>query len=110
MSERLTWLATGRATDGSNPGADEDGRPRNFLEAVQLVFTLHACLHMTCEPVSVGRIDVLLEEYFQSGKYFAQNPLFLPHAKSEKIVIYCLFFHEFINYIIYNIIIKLIII
>lgn len=34
--------------------------PESFLEAVQLVFTMHCCLHLTGNPVAVGRLDQLL--------------------------------------------------
>ncbi|XP_047137259.1 uncharacterized protein LOC100198634 isoform X1 [Hydra vulgaris] len=56
MAQRLNWLANGNG-NGS-------GKPRNFLEATQLLFTLHCCLHLCCEPVSIGRFDVILEEFF----------------------------------------------
>ncbi|KAK7075559.1 hypothetical protein SK128_021984 [Halocaridina rubra] len=35
----------------------------NLLEAVQIIFTLHSCLHLTGEPVAVGRFDQFLEPY-----------------------------------------------
>jgi Pyruvate formate lyase-like len=31
--------------------------PATMLEAAQLVFTLHACLHLVGEPTAVGRLD-----------------------------------------------------
>lgn len=35
-------------------------RPETFVEAAQCVFTLHCCLHLVGEPVSIGRLDQLL--------------------------------------------------
>lgn len=34
-----------------------------LVEAVQMVFTMHSCLHLTGEPVAVGRFDQYLEQY-----------------------------------------------
>lgn len=48
---RLTWLADGN-------------KPRNLLEALQLVFTGHSTLHLCGEPVAVGRLDQLLRPFF----------------------------------------------
>ncbi len=39
-------------------------KPADFLEAAQLIFTYHCCLHLTGLPVSVGRLDQLLWPYF----------------------------------------------
>ena len=61
ISNRMMWLSKGLADDGQSTGGS--GKPRNFLEAVQLLFTLHSCLHLTCEPTAVGRIDIYLEEF-----------------------------------------------
>ena len=58
ISSRMSFLANG------DPSGDQNGVPRNFVEAVQLLFSLHACLHLASEPVSIGRIDVMLESYF----------------------------------------------
>lgn len=37
--------------------------PQTFVEAVQVIFTLHCCLHLVGEPVSIGRLDQLLIDY-----------------------------------------------
>ncbi|WP_228122750.1 Dyp-type peroxidase [Saccharothrix syringae] len=37
--------------------------PDTMLEAAQLVFTLHSCLHLVGEPTAVGRLDQLLEPF-----------------------------------------------
>lgn len=57
MATRLKYLARGNS---ENP----TGRPTNFHEAVQLLFILHACQHLCTEPVSIGRLDVMLEEFY----------------------------------------------
>jgi Dyp-type peroxidase family len=41
-------------------------KPEGFLEATQLIFTYHCCLHLTGLPVSVGRLDQLLWPYFET--------------------------------------------
>lgn len=40
--------------------------PDTLVEAAQLIFTLHSCLHLVGEPTSVGRLDQLLLPYYQS--------------------------------------------
>ena len=72
ISIRLNYLANG---DSSGSSKDQDGVPRGFLEAVQLLFTLHACMHMTSEPTSIGRIDSMLEP-FLTAEYsnYTSNP------------------------------------
>ncbi|MGZ5433841.1 MAG: glycyl radical enzyme domain-containing protein, partial [Thermoanaerobaculia bacterium] len=42
------------------------GKPDDFVEAAQLIFTYHCCLHLTGLPVSVGRLDQLLWPYFKT--------------------------------------------
>ena len=39
--------------------------PESFLEAVQLLYSYHCCLHLTGEPTSIGRLDQLLEPFLQ---------------------------------------------
>ncbi|UDF05740.1 Dyp-type peroxidase [Asticcacaulis sp. AND118] len=50
LENRLRWLAAGNA-------------PRTVLEALQLVFSGHATLHLCGEPVAVGRLDRLLRPF-----------------------------------------------
>lgn len=38
--------------------------PKTFLEAAQLVFTLHACIHLVGEPTAIGRLDQLLHPFY----------------------------------------------
>jgi Dyp-type peroxidase family len=40
--------------------------PRTLAEAAQLIFTLHSCLHHAGEPTAVGRLDQLLQPYYQA--------------------------------------------
>lgn len=39
--------------------------PDTFIEAVQLLYSFHCCLHLIGEPTSIGRLDQLLEPFFQ---------------------------------------------
>ncbi|XP_066294574.1 (2S)-3-sulfopropanediol dehydratase-like [Branchiostoma lanceolatum] len=39
-------------------------KPDTFLEAAQLVFTMHCCLHIVGEPISIGRLDQLLGPFY----------------------------------------------
>ena len=34
-------------------------------DAVQLIFSIHCCLHLVGQAVSVGRLDQLLQPYYQ---------------------------------------------
>ena len=52
IESRLEWLA--------------DGKPRTFLEATQLLFTLHTCLHLVGEVTAIGRIDQLLWSFYEA--------------------------------------------
>lgn len=63
MEARLKWLANGDSGDGKTDGT---GKPRDLQEALQLLLVLHISLHLCCEPVSIGRLDVILEEFFDS--------------------------------------------
>lgn len=38
-------------------------RPETFVEAVQLLFSYHCCLHLTGEPTSIGRLDQILQPF-----------------------------------------------
>jgi len=40
--------------------------PRNFTEAVQLIFTIHSCLHLTGEPTALGRLDQVLLPFYET--------------------------------------------
>ncbi|MFE2757843.1 Dyp-type peroxidase, partial [Actinosynnema sp. NPDC059335] len=37
--------------------------PDTLLEAAQLIFTVHSCLHLVGEPTAIGRLDQLLEPF-----------------------------------------------
>ena len=41
-------------------------RPGSLLDATQLVFTLHSCLHLVGEPTAIGRLDQLLMPFYAS--------------------------------------------
>ncbi|WP_047686050.1 MULTISPECIES: Dyp-type peroxidase [Xenorhabdus] len=40
-------------------------KPESFIEAVQLLFCFHACLHLTGEPISLGRLDQILLPFYE---------------------------------------------
>lgn len=42
-------------------------KPDTFVEAVQFIFTLHTCLHLNGEPTAIGRMDQLLQPYYEKG-------------------------------------------
>lgn len=52
LEVRLRWLAGG-------------GAPRSVLEALQLVLSSHATLHLCGEPVAVGRLDRLIRPFVE---------------------------------------------
>ncbi|ASO20342.1 Dyp-type peroxidase family [Actinoalloteichus hoggarensis] len=41
-----------------------DGPPETLAEATQLIFTLHSCLHLIGEPTAIGRLDQLLQPFY----------------------------------------------
>ena len=40
--------------------------PKTLAEAAQLIFTLHSCLHHAGEPTAVGRLDQLLQPFYEA--------------------------------------------
>ncbi|MBI1836802.1 MAG: Dyp-type peroxidase [Flavobacteriia bacterium] len=40
-------------------------KPDTFVEAVQMIFTLHNCLHLNAEPTAIGRMDQLLQPFYE---------------------------------------------
>lgn len=42
-------------------------KPDSLIEAVQFIFTLHTCLHLNGEPTAIGRMDQLLQPYYDSS-------------------------------------------
>ncbi|XP_066285311.1 (2S)-3-sulfopropanediol dehydratase-like [Branchiostoma lanceolatum] len=43
-------------------------KPKTFLEAAQLVFAMHCCLHIVGELISIGRLDLLLGPFYAQGQ------------------------------------------
>ncbi|PUB81655.1 MAG: hypothetical protein DBP02_17735 [gamma proteobacterium symbiont of Ctena orbiculata] len=41
-------------------------RPTSFVDAAQLVFSLHCCMHISGESVSIGRLDQILNPFYES--------------------------------------------
>ncbi|KAH7373515.1 hypothetical protein KP509_17G059900 [Ceratopteris richardii] len=69
--EMVTTLGSGQLAEKANLEdiavrmdrlAEE--RPQTMLEAAQLTFTLHSCLHLTGEPTAIGRLDQLLFPFY----------------------------------------------
>jgi pyruvate-formate lyase/deferrochelatase/peroxidase EfeB len=42
--------------------------PTTFVEAAQLVFSMHCCMHIAGEAVSIGRLDQLLGPFYEADK------------------------------------------
>jgi pyruvate-formate lyase/deferrochelatase/peroxidase EfeB len=40
--------------------------PKSFLDAAQLVFSMHCCMHISGEGVSIGRLDQLLFPFYKN--------------------------------------------
>ena len=43
-------------------------KPSSMLEAAQLIFTLHAALHLTGEPTAIGRLDQMLAPFYEADR------------------------------------------
>lgn len=41
-------------------------KPETMLEAAQLIFTLHSCLHLIGEPTAIGRLDQMLAPFYDA--------------------------------------------
>lgn len=48
-------------------------KPDTFVEAVQFIFTLHTCLHLNGEPTALGRLDQLLQPFFDKDSISLQQ-------------------------------------
>ena len=66
-------VSPGQTAERSNLGEIRDRMhriadhpPETLAEAAQLVFTLHSCLHHAGEPTAVGRLDQLLQPYYEA--------------------------------------------
>lgn len=42
--------------------------PKTFIDAVQLIFSMHCCMHISGEGVSIGRFDQLLNPFLKDDK------------------------------------------
>jgi pyruvate-formate lyase/deferrochelatase/peroxidase EfeB len=40
--------------------------PKSFIEAAQLIFSMHCCMHIAGESVSIGRLDQLLAPFYEN--------------------------------------------
>ena len=41
-------------------------KPETFVEAAQLIFSVHCCLHLIGEPTSIGRLDQMLQPFLRN--------------------------------------------
>ena len=77
FADRAAWLA-GRMGPGQEAERDNllavshrmtrlaTEPPATMTEAAQLVLTLHTCLHHVGEPTAIGRLDQLLQPFFEA--------------------------------------------
>jgi Dyp-type peroxidase family len=52
--------------------------PESFLDALQMIFSMHCCMHLIGEMVSIGRLDQLLNPFYErdlTGKAHAQEAM-----------------------------------
>lgn len=70
--KKASQLAPSQTTDRQNLEeiADRMSRlstekPDSFLDAIQLIFSMHCCMHLIGELVSLGRLDKYLEPFFK---------------------------------------------
>jgi hypothetical protein len=70
--ELASTLESGRTAERHNLLAIEErmkslssAPPRTLLEAAQLLFTVHSCLHLIGEATAVGRLDQLLFPFYE---------------------------------------------
>ncbi|MBB6269721.1 Dyp-type peroxidase family [Pedobacter cryoconitis] len=70
--EKAGEMAKGQAWERANLIAIADRmkklsaeKPDTFVEAVQFIFTLHTCLHLNGEPTAIGRMDQLLQPFYE---------------------------------------------
>jgi Dyp-type peroxidase family len=70
--ETAAQMAEGQAWEKENLLAIADrmhklahAKPDTFVEAVQFIFTLHTCLHLNGEPTAIGRMDQLLQPFYE---------------------------------------------
>ncbi|HKR66961.1 MAG TPA: Dyp-type peroxidase [Thermoanaerobaculia bacterium] len=43
-------------------------KPETMLEAAQLIFTMHASLHLIGEPTAIGRLDQMLNPFYEADR------------------------------------------
>ncbi|MFT5720105.1 MAG: Dyp-type peroxidase family [Motiliproteus sp.] len=41
-------------------------KPETMIEALQLIYTLHCCMHMNGEPTSLGRVDQMINPFYEA--------------------------------------------
>jgi Dyp-type peroxidase family len=61
--------------------------PRNLTEAVQLIFTVHSCLHLTGEPVALGRLDQILAPFYNKD---IKDNILTPDEAQEILDAFCI--------------------
>lgn len=67
MSEGQQWEKENLEAIAERMAKLSSDRPDTLVEAVQLIFTLHSCLHLNGEPTAIGRMDQLLQPFYEKG-------------------------------------------
>jgi Dyp-type peroxidase family len=82
-------MPPGQAAECNNLGEIHDRMtrlaedpPATLAEAAQLLFTLHSCLHHVGEPTAVGRLDQLLQPFYEADLRAGR----LDEARAQEII------------------------
>lgn len=68
MAEGQAWERENLITIADRMKKLSTEKPDTFVEAVQFIFTLHTCLHLNGEPTAIGRMDQLLQPFYEKGE------------------------------------------
>lgn len=67
LSANQQWEKQNLATIAARMTKISTAKPETLVEAVQLIFTVHSCLHLTGEPTALGRLDQILNPFMNSA-------------------------------------------
>ncbi len=67
MAEGQQWERTNLLAIADRMKKLAHDKPDTFVEAVQFIFSLHTCLHLNGEPTAIGRMDQLLQPFYEKG-------------------------------------------
>lgn len=65
MAEGQAWEKANLLAIAARMKKLANDKPDTFVEAVQFIFTLHTCLHLNGEPTAIGRMDQLLQPFYE---------------------------------------------